>query len=590
MEARKVAAEIFHCLASEDELLKKVVRNAELVRTKLLVRLAAVAQYKWADAGARDVKEVWQILQTILLIAQEDGHDALTFSEEEGTALSQALTELLSFLVEGNNQGSMPRRTKAYAAPRSTRAKWRPVKDDGYVVAEEPKTPEYQLLCRLVKDGENMHAFVKGGALEAHVLVAHNGVMSALEAIEMASKVDPWAVIDAGAHLAALSILSSFFLDDLTMKPISDQEKSSHLIVSSLRLLGSLSHVSSHDKTGQHNQKHRDVLMEAVTGNNASDGPDCVSLCAGLVSACAGALVVQESGDNEDIDKETKTGDAGALSPRVLQSEQICISALSFLAELLQDACCREILTEQAQLLQSVLTIVRHTSCLRLENAGVSFLNMITPFLSEDETRGEISKTLMTVLSKFEDMELPDELNGGDNKNGEHFRNGTLALTLNTLECFMDDPQVGDLENTDAVLEASLRHFLSLFEFNVEVDQHESDGKLVCSATTLFLCALGSPSGRKVLLVPEVVAALLRLGSATIGGIDSSTQDWHCARTQSFQILAALMRRPAGCELVTDTIVEMESGGYVIVSAMDAALAGTDFVASNAVHRIMQCI
>jgi len=182
VEARKVAAEIFHCLASEDELLKKVVRNAELVRTKLLVRLAAVAQYKWADAGARDVKEVWQILQTILLIAQEDGHDALTFSEEEGTALSQALTELLSFLVEGNNQGSMPRRTKAYAAPRSTRAKWRPVKDDGYVVAEEPENPEYQLLCRLVKDGENMHAFVKGGALEAHVSVAHNGVKNVLEA------------------------------------------------------------------------------------------------------------------------------------------------------------------------------------------------------------------------------------------------------------------------------------------------------------------------------------------------------------------------------------------------------------------------
>lgn len=458
--------------------------------------------------------------------------------------------------------------------------------------------PDVAMLCALAQHVDALSSLRSIGGLHALSLVAAEGEVSALVALQKACIGNADVLMEGDTYLSLLSLIGSSEYDDTRVLKTHTWRQ---LEVASFGLLSSLCNGST-DSRG------------AVAKADAF--PSCVSRASDILSSLAtvprseiaevGPQVTDDESENEEPNdslvilppkQEVVSCETNLPVPSTNDAE-LGIAACGFLSSLVTYKFTRDSLCSEANSVNCLIRLAESSESRELQLAVVDLLMSLAPYASNDGplTYSEIGKLSSLLCSDKKSM-------GSSTLNVNRFHGRVLHGLAIVIDCLTDEVQEGVAEAVASLFLRSAKDCI-VSRLTTKEEDRTVAAELSYSLTTTLLLFRGKPFVDKVFNI-EMMISLVNLvqwrqDPKTVLSSDEAIV-WDASIANCLLLLSMLLWRPektliyAGIDLQTlsGTTLMLARPGKAPRKAIDAFSAlircaeGTDSASALAAKRVI---
>mmetsp|Transcript_17915 Transcript_17915/g.27692 ORF Transcript_17915/g.27692 Transcript_17915/m.27692 type:complete len:2216 (+) Transcript_17915:60-6707(+) len=400
---------------------------------------------------------------------------------------------------------------------------------------EEPiiDAPDVRMLCAVAQHDTALEILNSLGGLNALSLIAGEGELSALQAMQQVCRKDPSAVLNVDGHVSVMDIFS----DERKYAPWRDSDESRRRVEkAAFDFLSNLCSASPKGRKAVSNSAHCEDCIEHASHVIAdlvhvsedgsvtkdTDNGDTEESSDEEAEDKTDVEDEEENSDSEEAndpaeDKEITNGNKNSTQKKICVSEDpsLEVAAYSFLTELVQTKKWRNVVLKDESLMDASAMVVSETTALSLQYATTAFLAKIAPFASS-EANCAVSPTLLADIfhgvlkNKNGSKAMSSSTSTSDNLNLNLLHSVAVSGVEIVLDAVGADVQYALMKDISSRLTQLVESFTN--KRNASTDASRAHGGvLACSLTLLVLLARGKDSVHDVLFNADLIKSMIRI-------------------------------------------------------------------------------
>lgn len=447
--------------------------------------------------------------------------------------------------------------------------------------------PDVAMLCALAQHDVALQALRSVGGLHAIAMVAGEGEITAIHALQKGLKEDPSLLLEADTYA---SIVSLFSPEKKASRTRHDESTGSKVETVAFELLSQLCMTSAKGRkavSDAHDFQHSanraleiiSKVISSVTDEKKDEDENESEEDVDESDDESGEKVSTENGEDKPSKDEKETIQAVPVST-VVEDENLLAASYSFLSSMTPVRSARDSLLSNEEFIKASSALIGNNDNSNLQFAALRAVSKLTPYSASDGSlsAGNVGELLQAALAA--EPKISEKGNLGWNRNLYHMQAVEGALVI-----FDSLPQ----SNQEAIFkEVKIRYIKLLKSHSIsratKADERANGGELAFNLTTLMMIARGKDCVAKF-YDSNLVSALVNTvqwrydPKTTID--QASVAYWDATTTQCLQILSQILHQEDS-KLVDAgiNVRSMKNSVFMVARAGKAPRKAIDFASA----------